>query len=78
MPLTLHRIRERRSNIDIWNRRKDEREREKKNASNQRILKGNTYETGKRRGNTTQILFSFFCLSHCVRHDIQQENYVYI
>jgi hypothetical protein len=51
MPLTLHRKRKRRSNIDIWNRREEE-----KNVHDQKILYTNTYGTGKIRykcGNTT-------------------------
>jgi hypothetical protein len=39
-------MRERRSNIDIWNGRKKKK---KKDVNDQRVLKANTYGTGKRR-----------------------------
>jgi len=39
-------MRERKSNIDIWNKRKKKK---KKDVSDQRILKANTYGTGNSR-----------------------------
>jgi len=62
MPLTLHWMRERKSNIDIWNKRKKKK---KKDVSDQRILKANTYGTGNSRSKKKEIghKCSFFSLS---------------